>query len=181
MVGKLPLLDSPQFYHLPDTPQPTSYNLFQLSLLSSPSTCATKTPLNRCKQSRKHAPDSITTTTNQKGMDNLDHSLRHFNIYLLPANADGGFPDPYYEYFDTSIPVQALPKHIRRLTPYWMYREWDETFIPINRDQSCLRRLAGEVMTCVEKVVDWVLMEYERWRAEGRVRAYEKLIRERER
>lgn len=111
-------------------------------------------------------------------MDNPDHS---FNVYLLPTNADGGFPDPHYEYFDTSIPVQALPKRIRRLTPYWMYRERDETFVPINRDQSCLSRLAGEVVVCVGKVVDWVLMEYEKWRAERRMRVYEKWMRERER
>lgn len=114
-------------------------------------------------------------------MDNPDHSFRHYNVYLLPTNADGGFPDPHYEYFDTSIPVQALPKRIRRLTPYWMYRERDETFVPINRDQSCLSRLAGEVVVCVGKVVDWVLMEYEKWRAERRMRVYEKWMRERER
>lgn len=112
-------------------------------------------------------------------MENLDRSPRSYNVYFLPANADGGFPDPHYEYFDTSIPVQALPQNIRRLTPYWMYREWDETFVPINRDQLCLRILVGKVMVCVEKVVDWVLMEYERWKAERRMRLYEKWIRER--
>lgn len=61
-----------------------------------------------------------------------------------------------------------------------MYSEWEETFVPINRDKSCMGRLAGEVAVFVEKFVNrmWTKYgeekrrrEYWKWKEERRKEA----------
>lgn len=95
-------------------------------------------------------------------------NIKHYYVYLVPANANPTFLNPHYEYHGTTLPQ---PKHVRGITPYWIYSEWEEAFLPINRHESCVRRLPRK---CIRAVDGAVRARIEEWRQSRRRRAFEK-------
>lgn len=108
------------------------------------------------------------------------HNIKHYYVYLLPANANPSFPGPHYEYHAMHL---ELPKHVRRLTPYWVYSEWEEAFVPINRDGAGAGAGAGLVDragACVVAVGDAVRTACGEWKQRRRRREFEKWKKRRE-